>query len=37
VLRDIALLLIALALARWPSSRLALGGALVHEEARSAW
>jgi uncharacterized membrane protein YphA (DoxX/SURF4 family) len=37
VLRDIALLLIALALARWPSSRLALGGALVQEEARCAW
>jgi uncharacterized membrane protein YphA (DoxX/SURF4 family) len=36
VLRDLALLLIALALARRPRSRLALGGALVQEEIRSA-
>jgi uncharacterized membrane protein YphA (DoxX/SURF4 family) len=32
VLRDLALLLVALALARWPGSRLALGGAPMKEE-----
>ena len=36
VLRDAALLLIALALARRPRSRLALGSALVEEEAPGA-
>jgi len=36
ILRDVGLLVIALVLARWPRSRLALGGAPVMEEARSA-
>jgi uncharacterized membrane protein YphA (DoxX/SURF4 family) len=36
ILRDLALLLVALALARWPRSRLALGGAPVQEEVSLA-
>ena len=36
ILRDLALLVAALALARWPRSRLALGGAHVQEEVPSA-
>jgi uncharacterized membrane protein YphA (DoxX/SURF4 family) len=36
IVRDLALLLVALALARWPRSRLALGGAPVQEEVPSA-
>jgi uncharacterized membrane protein YphA (DoxX/SURF4 family) len=36
VLRDSALLLVALALARWPRSRLALGGPLVEEDLARA-
>jgi uncharacterized membrane protein YphA (DoxX/SURF4 family) len=36
IVRDLALLLVALALARWPRSRLALGGAPVQEEVLSA-
>ena len=36
ILRDLALLVAALALARWPRSRLALGGAPVQEEVPSA-
>ena len=36
ILRDVGLLAIALVLARWPRSRLALGGAPVLEEVPSA-
>lgn len=36
IFRDVGLLVIAVVLARWPQSRLALGGAPVLEEAPSA-